>query len=103
MPAFIALALVLIIAQPRLGAVLRRHRGHAHGRVGVGAWLAVFATGVYGGYFGAAQGIMLLAFLGLAFDEALQRLNAVKNIPSPGCCSFWPSPRPGTSSRASRT
>ena len=79
-PAFIALALVLIIAQPRLGAVLRRHRGHAHGRVGVGAWLAVFATGVYGGYFGAAQGIMLLAFLGLAFDDALQRLNACKNV-----------------------
>ena len=37
---------------------------------------AVYATGVYGGYFGAAQGIMLLAILGLALDDTLQRINA---------------------------
>jgi uncharacterized membrane protein YfcA len=40
----------------------------------------VFASGVYGGYFGAAQGIMLLAILGLALDEDLQRVNAVKVV-----------------------
>jgi uncharacterized membrane protein YfcA len=79
-PVFIALALVLIVAQPRLGVLLRRHRGHAHERVGSVTLLAVYVTGVYGGYFGAAQGIMLLAILGLALDQALQRVNAVKNV-----------------------
>jgi uncharacterized membrane protein YfcA len=60
--------------------LLRRHRGHAHERVGPVTLLAVYVTGVYGGYFGAAQGIMLLAILGLALDQALQRVNAVKNV-----------------------
>ena len=79
-PGFIALALVLIIAQPRLGALLRRRRGAARERIGAPLLLAVYATGIYGGYFGAAQGILLLAVLGLALDDALQRLNACKNV-----------------------
>jgi hypothetical protein len=78
-PVFIAVALVGIIVQPRLAAALRARRGHS-AQVGVITLVAVFATGVYGGYFGAAQGIMLLAFLGIALDEPLQRLNAVKNV-----------------------
>jgi uncharacterized membrane protein YfcA len=39
-----------------------------------------FLTGIYGGYFGAAQGVILLSVLRLAFSESLQRLNAVKNV-----------------------
>lgn len=39
-----------------------------------------FAAGVYGGYFGAAQGVILLALLGLLVDDDLQRLNATKNV-----------------------
>jgi uncharacterized membrane protein YfcA len=35
---------------------------------------------VYGGYFGAAQGVLLMAILGIGVDEPLQRLNAVKNV-----------------------
>jgi uncharacterized membrane protein YfcA len=35
---------------------------------------------VYGGYFGAAQGVLLMAVLGIGMDETLQRLNAVKNV-----------------------
>jgi hypothetical protein len=42
--------------------------------------VGVLGTGVYGGYFGAAQGIMLLAILGLALDEDLQRINAAKVV-----------------------
>jgi hypothetical protein len=79
-PVFIAAALVLIVVQPRLAAALRRHRGHAHGRIGPALLFVVYLTGVYGGYFGAAQGIMLLAILGLALDDALQRVNATKNV-----------------------
>jgi uncharacterized membrane protein YfcA len=40
----------------------------------------VFLTGVYGGYFGAAQGVVLLAVMGLLVDDDLQRLNATKNV-----------------------
>ncbi len=40
----------------------------------------LFAIGLYGGYFGAAQGVLLLAALGLAISEALQRVNALKNV-----------------------
>jgi uncharacterized protein len=79
-PAFIAVALVLVILQPRVNRLLA---GGA-----VGSWhergllppLAVYATGIYGGYFGAAQGIMLLAVLGVALPQGLQRTNALKNI-----------------------
>ena len=37
-------------------------------------------TGVYGGYFGAAQGVLLMGFLGLLLAESLQRQNALKNV-----------------------
>ena len=40
----------------------------------------VYLAGVYGGYFGAAQGILLLAILGLALPDDLQRVNALKNV-----------------------
>lgn len=43
-------------------------------------WLLVFCTGIYGGYFGAAQGVLLIGLLGVALDDGLQRINAVKNI-----------------------
>ena len=35
---------------------------------------------VYGGYFGAAQGVIYLALMGLLLDDDLQRINAVKNV-----------------------
>jgi uncharacterized membrane protein YfcA len=79
-PAFIAIALVLIIAQPRLSRALERHRPVARGRAGPLATLGVFGSGVYGGYFGAAQGILLLSILGLAISDELQRLNALKVV-----------------------
>ena len=40
----------------------------------------VFLTAVYGGYFGAAQGVILIALLAIFFDDQLQRLNALKNV-----------------------
>lgn len=78
-PVMIAIALVLIVVQPRLSALVDRHRpqGHEHS---VGLWLAVFACGVYGGYFGAAQGILLMAIMGVAVADGLQRLNGLKNV-----------------------
>lgn len=43
-------------------------------------WVIVFLLGIYGGYFGAAQGILLLGLFGIAFTDDLQRINAVKNV-----------------------
>jgi uncharacterized protein len=43
-------------------------------------WFFVFCAGVYGGYFGAAQGVLLIGMLGIAFNDRLQRINAVKNV-----------------------
>ncbi|MFD0636968.1 TSUP family transporter [Catenulispora yoronensis] len=53
------------------------------GRPRDGAWgvlAAVYGSGVYGGYFGAAQGVLLMAILGLTFSDGLQILNGVKNV-----------------------
>lgn len=79
---FIAIALALILAQPRIAAWLaaRRRAGHPRQHAGVVGISAVFASGVYGGYFGAAQGILLLGILGLSIDDHLQRLNALKVV-----------------------
>ena len=82
-PALILLGLVLVVFQPRIGAwVAARHRAAGglpiHGAWWV--WPGVALTGVYGGYFGAAQGILLMAVLGIGIDESLQRLNAAKNV-----------------------
>jgi uncharacterized membrane protein YfcA len=81
-PALILLGLVLVVFQPRISVwVARRHEataGRVHGAWWV--WPAVLLTGVYGGYFGAAQGVLLMAVLGIGMDETLQRLNAVKNV-----------------------
>ncbi len=79
-PAFIGLALVLVILQPYLTSMLAK-RGRGSGRHGrVLTLLAVYATGVYGGYFGAAQGILLLGILGLSLAQDLHRTNALKNV-----------------------
>jgi uncharacterized membrane protein YfcA len=79
-PAFIAVALVLIVVQPALDRKLRRRRPPPGERAGPLATAGVFGSGIYGGYFGAAQGIMMLAIMGLALDDELQRLNAIKVV-----------------------
>jgi uncharacterized protein len=78
-PVLIALALVLVVLQPRLALALAARRpARPHG--GPPLWGGVFGTGVYGGYFGAAQGVILLAICGIAIPEHMQRLNALKNV-----------------------
>ena len=79
-PVFIAIALISVVVQPRLDRLVaeRRPPPDAHG-TGLPRVLVYFA-GIYGGYFGAAQGILLLAILGLALPDDLQRVNALKNV-----------------------
>jgi uncharacterized membrane protein YfcA len=78
-PVLILLGCALVVAQPWLSRrVGERRRGVAHG--GPLLLAAVAVTGIYGGYFGAAQGVLLIAFLGIFLEDDLQRLNAVKNV-----------------------
>lgn len=78
-PVLILVACVLVALQPRLARRLSgRRRPPPHG--GVPLFLTVFATAVYGGYFGAAQGVILVSLLGIFLEDALQRLNAAKNV-----------------------
>ncbi|MFI0264447.1 sulfite exporter TauE/SafE family protein [Streptomyces sp. NPDC017056] len=83
-PALIAVALVLVVLQPRLAAALRarRERNGTTARTDGGALLltGLFFASVYGGYFGAAQGVIYLSLMGLLLSDDLQRLNAVKNV-----------------------
>ena len=73
-PAFIGVALLLILVPSRFRPSSRRRE--SRGLAGGGA----LVSGVYGGYFGAAQGILLLSILGLAIDDELQRINALKVV-----------------------
>ena len=79
-PALIAVACVLVVLQPRLSRWIAQHRTNAHPHGGPALYAAVLFTGVYGGYFGAAQGVLLIAVMALLLDEDLQRINAAKNV-----------------------
>lgn len=77
-PALIALASILMAVQPRISRGLEARGGRPlHGGVPLAA--GVYLTGVYGGYFGAAQGVILIALLAIFIDDDLQRLNGTKN------------------------
>lgn len=80
-PELILLACLLVVIQPWLNRRLterRRKDAKPHG----GNWLlgGLFGTGVYGGYFGAAQGVLMMGLMGIGLDDDLQRINAVKNV-----------------------
>jgi uncharacterized membrane protein YfcA len=79
-PVFIAIAVILTALQPRLSRWLSEREIELDHERGVLTPLAVYVTGVYGGYFGAAQGILLLGVLGIALAQSLQRTNALKNV-----------------------
>lgn len=77
-PVLVGLAVVLVLVQPWMAR--RAARGGA--RTGTARWLwaAVALTGVYGAYFGAAQGVLLIGILGLGTVLGLQQANGVKNV-----------------------
>jgi hypothetical protein len=70
----------LVIAGPWLVRLTRRARDRASAGSGRALWWVTAATGVYGGYFGAAQGVLLMAGFGLLLDEAVHRQNGLKNL-----------------------
>jgi uncharacterized membrane protein YfcA len=79
-PALIAVSLVLVVAGPTLN---RRLAGRGRGPDSTPSrplWGATVGAGAYGGYFGAAQGVLLMGLLGALHGGDVQRNNAVKNI-----------------------
>jgi uncharacterized membrane protein YfcA len=82
-PVLIGIAIVLVAAQPFIQRALTRRRERRGRATGPDArpatMLATALTGIYGGYFGGAQGILLVGALGVLMSESLQRLNALKN------------------------
>lgn len=78
-PILILGATLLVAVGPRLSRRMaaRRARGGGHGPA---LAASVYATGIYGGYFGAAQGVIFIALLGVFVPDEIQRLNALKNV-----------------------
>lgn len=86
-PVLLILALVLVVVGPRIQAWARRRAeasGQAVDHVSAARMTALvagtFAVGIYGGYFTAAQGILLVAVMGALLPEDMQRMNAAKNL-----------------------
>jgi uncharacterized membrane protein YfcA len=78
-PVLILLAVVLVLVQPTV-ARRRAERGHRAEHPGPLLQSGTFLTSIYGGYFGAAQGVVLLGLFGITLDDDMQRLNAAKNV-----------------------
>lgn len=87
-PALILLSCLLVLVQPRLSARIaarrkrsaRADRGDLSERGGPVLAGGIFGAAVYGGYFGAAQGVLVIGLLGTFLDEGMQRVNAGKNV-----------------------
>lgn len=77
-PVLVGLAVGLVLAQPAVARRTAARRPREHGAPWL--WAAVGLTGVYGAYFGAAQGVLLIGVLGLGTTLGLQQVNAVKNV-----------------------
>jgi uncharacterized membrane protein YfcA len=77
-PFLVGLALVLVVVQPALTRRLRE--GPAGARPTWALFPLIFLVGVYGGYFTAAQGILLVGVMGALLTDSVQRLNAAKNL-----------------------
>ena len=81
-PVLIAISLVLVVLGPRLSSRLAAAPDPEAppARGGPALHAGVYGAGIYGGYFGAAQGVLLIGLLGLFLHEDLQRINAAKNV-----------------------
>lgn len=86
-PVLLILALILVVVGPRIQAYAQRRAEetgrsaeHVSPRRMAALVFATFAIGIYGGYFTAAQGIMLIAAMSALLPEDMQRMNAAKNV-----------------------
>ncbi len=80
-PVLILLGVVLVLIGPRLSAAARAHQHDVEDPRRF-RWMqaGVFGAGIYGGYFGAAQGVLLVGLMSILSSQPLQRLNGYKNV-----------------------
>src|SRR5664280_2103012 len=80
-PALIASAVLLVMIGPRLQAwAAARHPDHDSTGRRLLLIVGVLAAGAYGGYFGAAQGVLLVGIMSALMTISLQRINGLKNV-----------------------
>ncbi|MDB5185013.1 MAG: putative rane protein [Candidatus Saccharibacteria bacterium] len=81
-PGLILFAVVLFAFQPLLHHQLHKHLKSRAKRVGPLFYiaLALLPLGIYGGYFGAGFGFVMLAFLGFTKLQDTHQMNAIKNM-----------------------
>ncbi len=82
-PVLILLGVLLVIFGPRIQRAVATRAESRGGIPDHGVWWvwpAVAVAGVYGGYFGAAQGVLLMAILGIGVADSMQRHTATKNV-----------------------
>jgi uncharacterized protein len=80
-PVLIGAALLLVLFGPRLQVwAAARHPDHDSRGRRVLMVVSVFAAGAYGGYFGAAQGVLLVGIMSILMTVSLQSVNGFKNV-----------------------
>jgi uncharacterized membrane protein YfcA len=79
-PVLIIIALLLVVFGKKLTARLAHTRHRPSVQITPLLWGLTLFTGVYGGYFGAAQGVLLMGIFGVLLAEPIQRQNALKNV-----------------------
>lgn len=86
-PVLLVIALTLVVTQPAIQRWVRRRKeaaGLDHtvltSRQNVLLVILVYLIGVYGGYFTAAQGVLMVGVMGAMLPESLQRINGIKNV-----------------------
>jgi uncharacterized protein len=90
-PFLILIGVMLVVLQPTIMAKVKVRQANRSAQQQPGSthttrevtpllWLAVCAAGVYGGYFGAAQGVILIGIMGILLQDELVRINAAKNV-----------------------
>ncbi|HEY7725696.1 MAG TPA: sulfite exporter TauE/SafE family protein [Anaeromyxobacteraceae bacterium] len=77
-PWLILFACALLVAQEPIGRFVAAHRAQGEGRVPAPLWVAQLLISVYGGYFGAGIGILMLAAMGILLPSSMQHANALK-------------------------
>jgi uncharacterized membrane protein YfcA len=86
-PVLIVIGLVMVIVGPALqrrtarrNAALGLDGQTQSARSRIALTVGIFVLGMYGGYFGAAQGILLIGLMGMILSAGIQRITAIKNV-----------------------